>query len=384
MPDYQLILVIAAIVTILGGVFAAFKWGRHLFIKIWHFVTRYKPKVPRESIRVLPQIRGCRWSNGSVSGKPAMQVIGRWHVTNITGDNVLLLGAKIKKPKTEGHALTRHPRESIFGSYPILPGETTEVCSDFWIIPPMREEGEDFRTTVILTDQYGNEHKIKNVIFTGPEPKKPKKEEPPSESIHSIKDPIEKEIVAVLKAEINRYKQCGRRVGGLGSIQTTIQGKTYNGVGTEWREADSSKNQSISEDENSIQISSDNAQALLNLYGRLDNDEEKERFFNALFIRLNKSSEYAPVGYLVLFVCFSLDRLDDVIEEATKNLQGDNGYGFSDSLRLLDALLKFRHSSFTPENLDSIERSLATVKEHTFHIAERLAAIRAYRLSQDG
>ncbi len=381
--DYQLIGAIAAIVTILGGVFAAFKWGRGSLVSAWHFVTRYKPKVPRETIRILPQIRGCWWGNGSVAGKPAMQVVGRWHVTNITGDNVRLLGARIIKPKTEGHVLTRHPHENIFGSYPILPGETTEVDSDFWIIPPMRKEGEEFKTPVVLIDQYGNEHKIKNVVFTGPKPNEPKKEETPSEPIHSITDPIEKEIAAVLKAETNRYKECGRRVGGLGSIQTTIQGKSYKGIGTEWRETDSPKNQTITEDESTIQISSDNAEALLNLYQKLKTDEEKERYFEALFKRLDKNTEYAPVGYLILFVSFSLRKLDAALDGAIKKLQGDNAYGFSDFLRLLDALLKFRHSSFTSENLDSIERCITAVEEHTFRVEERLAAIRAYRLSHD-
>jgi hypothetical protein len=380
--DYQLIGAIAAIVTILGGIFAAFKWGRRFLVRLWHFVSRYKPKVPRESIRVLPQMHGCWWSNGSVSGKPAMQVVGRWHVTNITGDNIRVLAARTSKPKTTGHVLTRHPNDNVFGSYPILPGETTEVSSDFWIVPPVRKEGEDFKTAVILVDQYGNEHKIKNVVFKGPKLKEPKKDEPPSESIHSIADPIEKEIVAVLKAEVNRYKACGRRVGGLGSIQTTIQGKSYKGVGTEWREADSPKNQAIIEDESTIEISSDNAQALINLYGKLESDDEKDTYFRVLFDRLNRNTEYAPIGYLILYVSFQINKLETALNDAVENLQGDEAYGFSDLLRLLDSLLRFRHSSFSQENLDLIESALGGVQEHTFRIEERLAAIRAYRLSR--
>jgi hypothetical protein len=381
MMDYQLIGAIAAIFTILGGIVAAIKWGRNFPVKLFHFVTRFKPKVPRETIRALPQIHGCWWGNGSVSGKPAMQVVGKWYVTNITGDNVLLLGVRILKPRTEGHVLTRHPRENIFGSYPILPGETTEVCSDFWIVPPTRKEGEDLTTSVVLIDQYDNEHRIKNVVFTGPKPKEPREEEPPSESLHAIRDSLEKEIVAVLKAETNRYKECGRRVGGLGSLQTTINGKTYRGVGTEWREADSPKNQTITEAENSVELSSDNAQALLNLYSKLETDEDKERYFQALLSRLDKGTEYAPIGHLILFVCFSLNKVEEVLDAAVSSLQGDKAYGFSDLLRLLDALLKYRHSSFTPENLYSIERSLSNVKEHKFRIEERLVAIHAYRLS---
>lgn len=380
--DYQLIGAIAAIVTILCGIFAAFKWGRGLFVRLWHHVSRYKLRVPRETVRVLPQLHSCWWSNGSVGGKPAMQVVGRWHVTNITCDNVRLLAARTTKPKTEGHVLTRHPNENIFGLYPILPGETTEVSSDFWVIPPVRKVGEDFKTTVILSDQYGNEHKIKNVLFRGPQPKEPSKKEPPAEPIHSISNPIEKDVVAILKAEVNRYKECGRRVGGLGSIQTTIKGKSYKGVGTEWREADSPKNQTIMEDESAVEISSDNAQALMNLYAQLKSDDEREGYSNALVNRLNKQTEYAPVGYLILYVMFQLGRLNDALGKAKNDLQGDSVYGFSDMLKLLDGLLRFRHSAFSPETLDYIELVIHDVDEHTFRITERMAAIRAYRLSR--
>ena len=303
-----------------------------------------------------------------------MQVVGQWDVTNITANNVRLLSVRTLKPKSEGHVLTRHPNDNTFGSCPILPGETTEVTSDFWIVPPLRKEGEDFRTSVVFVDQYGNEHKIKKVVFKGHKPKEPKRDVPPSEAIHSISDPIEKEVAAVLKAEVDRYKACGRSIGGLGSIQTTIQGRSYRGVGTEWREADSPKNQSIVKDDNSVEIASDNARALINLYNKLITNEEKERYFQALFSRLHKGTEYAPIGYLILYVAFELNRLDSALNEAVKKLQGDKAHGFSDLLRLLDALLRFRHSLFTVECLDAIERSLINVKEHTFKIEERFGS----------
>jgi hypothetical protein len=371
--DYQLIAALAAIVTTIGGIFAFFKWGKGLWINLWHRVSRYKPKVPRETVRIVPHSQGFRWSNGTVAGQPSMHLIGRWHVTNITGDPVRLLTARITKPKTEGRIVTNHP---------IRPGETIDVSANFWITPPVRTVGKDFKATVILSDQYGNGHKIKNVLFRGPQPKPPDKNEPPIEPIYSISDPIEKDVVAVLKAEVNRYKECGRRVGGLGSIQTTIKGKIYKGIGTEWREANSPKNQTIIEDENAVEISSDNAQALINLHAKLISSAEQDRFFDALIERLNKDTEYAPVGYLILYVLFRLDRLSQVLDKAKNDLQGDSAYGFSDMLRLLDGLLRFRHSEFSPEMLDHIEKTIEGLEEHPFRIPERLSAIRAFRLAQ--
>jgi hypothetical protein len=295
----------------------------------------------------------------------------------------------------------RDPKDNIFGRYPILPGATTEVCTDFIVKPPILEEGQDFKTTVILIDQLGNEHKVKNVVFKGPKPKEPKKAEPPKESIHAISDPIEKEIVAVLKAEVNRYRECGRRVGGLGSVRTTYKGQTTRGVGTEWRIADSPENQSIILDVDTAKIVSDNTTALLKLYRKLRDDEERERFVAALLKRLSRSTEYAPVGYLILLVLFRIDRLSEALNTAKRDLHKDGAHGFSDLLRLLDGLLRFEHSvgrlqkplktakgdfhfersTFTPALLDEVERFVEGLDEDTFHIQERVAAIRVYRLA---
>lgn len=381
--DYQLVTLlgmVAAIITIVGAIYAALRWGGGLVHKLWHAVSRYKPKVPRETVRVLPQVGSCWWGEGKVGDRPAMQVVGGWHVTNITGNPVRLLAARISRPRTEGYLLARHPEENVYGSYPILPGQTTEVSSDFWVIPPVRKVGEDFKATVILTDQYGNEHKIKNVAFKGPRPKETEKKGPPIEAAHSILDPLEKQVVSVLKAEGNRYKACGRRVGGLGSIQTKIRDRIYIGLGTEWREAGSPKNQSIQLDEGEVLISSDTAEALLNLHAALSGDAEKQAFYDALLKRLDKRTEYAPVGYLMLFVLLQLDMLKAALDKAKSDLRGDGAYGFSDFLRFLDGLLRFRHTSFSSEMLDDVERFLEGIDEHTFKIQERVAAIRAHRL----
>jgi hypothetical protein len=312
-----------------------------------------------------------------------MQVVGRWHATNIIGEQVLLLGARLSKPPTDGHVMVRHPEQNIFGRYPIRPGATTEVSTDFWVMPPTKKEGQDLVANVILIDQYGNPHKVKAVRFRGP--RVPEiKVEPPRETIHSISDPIAKQVAAVLKSEVSRYGQCGRRVGGLGSIQTTLSGRQYAGVGTEWREADSPRNQSIVASPGDVHIDSDNAAALLNLYDHLGSEGERSRFVAAMLNRLSRATEYACVGYLVLYVLFLRGHMSLVLDKAKRDLQGDDAYGFSDLLRLLDALLRFRHDLFDEDMLDAVERFAEGLNEHTFGIAERLASIRASRLAARG
>jgi hypothetical protein len=131
-----------------------------------------------------------------------------------------------------------------------------------------------------------------------------------------------------------------------------------------------------------IMIESDNAAALLNLYGSLQTKEEQTRFVAALLKRLSKTTEYAPIGYFIFYVLFSIGHLSDALDTARKDLQGDAAYGFSDLVRLLDALLRFKHPEFDAKALDDVERFTEGLTEDTFRIAERLAAIRAVRLSQ--
>ncbi len=102
---------------------------------------------------------------GSSDGGPAMQIVSRWYVTNVTDRPVNILAAPMPRPKTTGHVITRHHNRDIYGRYTVPPGGTTEVSVDFWVKPPVRREGEEFKATIVLIDQFGNDHKVKNVLF---------------------------------------------------------------------------------------------------------------------------------------------------------------------------------------------------------------------------
>lgn len=380
----ELVYLAAAVATILTFVFFFFDRIKGGLRKVWHFLTRHRPKVPRETIRILPNLSRTWWHMGSLNGSPAMQVSSGFYVSNITDKDIYILGTRIVRPRKarkHGSVLVRHPEQNIYGNYPIIPEATTEVSASFSIHPAVRKYGEDFKASVVLIDQYTNEHEIKNIVFKGDKPKEPKKKETKLEAIHSISDLIEKEVAAVLKAEVNRYQACGRIVGGLGSIQTTYKGHSWIGVGTRWRESNSPKNQAIVLDPDNAQVESDNALVLLNLYKGIKNDEERSRFISSMLKRLAKGTEYAPIGYIILVVLLHTGHLAQALETAKRNLQNDGKYGFSDFLRLLEGLLYYKHPSFTLEHLDDVEKFLEGIDEHNFNIPERIAAIRAFRLA---
>jgi len=93
------------------------------------------------------------------------------------------------------------------------------------------QEGKPWQASLVFVDQYGNRHKIKNCTFksisAGNRPQSTEAEEYPYE----IADPIEKEVVSVLKAELSRYGMCGRICGGLGSVHLVYRGHAMSGVG---------------------------------------------------------------------------------------------------------------------------------------------------------
>jgi hypothetical protein len=127
-----------------------------------------KNAPPKQTLRLVLQPRGAWWHMGAVDAdkKPAMQVVCKWHVTNITTEQVVITTAFINKPKTEVILpLVKHPAENVYGGYPVLPKSTTELALDFWVQPPKCKEGETFKADVIVKDQFGNQHKIKGVEF---------------------------------------------------------------------------------------------------------------------------------------------------------------------------------------------------------------------------
>lgn len=125
-----------------------------------------KDALPKQTLKLVLQPRGAWWHMGSVNHSPAMQIVCEWHATNLTKIPVVVTTAFIKKPKTEAnHPMVKHPYKNVVGNYRIQPNDTTKLMLDFWIATPLRKEGETFKATVIVKDQFGNEHRIKDVEF---------------------------------------------------------------------------------------------------------------------------------------------------------------------------------------------------------------------------
>ena len=358
---------------------ALLSWAWKQCSKLWRSVIH--PEVPRRTLRLVPEDRANTWSMGSVNKRPAMQIDCHVFITNVCRADVLLCRVGLRKPSVAGEVLVRHPGKEVYGDYPILSGATTKVAAYFWIEPPVCQPDDPFVADVDFTDQFGNAHRLRKLTFR-PIPKKVA--EKPSvelEVVSQIHSRIEREVATVLQAEIDRYRACGRKVGGLGSLTTCYHGGQYRGMGTDWREADSPKLQSIVQDPENVRIESDNVGALMGFYRSLSAAEQEEAR-EALLARLSRDTPYAPVGYFIVYMLYCVGHLSDGLVTAKEELRGDSGYGFSECLRLVDGLLKWEYPAFTSKMLDDVEQFVSGLTEETFRIRERLAAVRTFLLSR--
>jgi len=315
----------------------------------------------------------------SVGGSVATSLDGRWRVANVLPDReVLIVGARIAGYRAQHvYINTQHPERDIYSpEYLIPPLTVSKVMTDFYFVPPITKPGRDLKASLILIDQFGNEHKLKT-IFKSPEKPAPRLPWPPEESLDAIQDPIAREVAGVLKTELRNFQERGRSIDGVGSVHASF----HDGA-SEWLAADAHRPQLILKPGDAT-ITSENANTLLHLYDRSTNDDENEktRFENALLHRLSRDTEYAAIGYFIVFVLFKARRGAGALWKSRADLRMSGTLAFNEVLRLLDGMLRADHCLIPDELLDEIERFVRGLPEQ-FRIPERITAIRAYRLAR--
>jgi uncharacterized membrane protein len=124
-------------------------------------------QIPNKTLTIIKKAgaHNCWWHMGKSGGKPAMQIVAKFMVTNICKFNVLPVLVKMKKPENLGHVMIRKHDENFYGRYMIPDGTTTDLSIDFWVIPPVRKEGDPFKADLAVVDQFGNEQGIMDVNF---------------------------------------------------------------------------------------------------------------------------------------------------------------------------------------------------------------------------
>lgn len=353
-----------------------------LFSPITRVLRWFYEQLPFKVIRRKPPLklgiiesswREHIWEYAKHRDKDIIVIHTHWQITNTLPYNLTALNVFLIKPeRIKGSVMIKNYKADIWGHYPIPQGYTTELDASFVIDRKYAKNFEDtIRAEIELQDPTGRTHKISNIIVKPMRKNSPKKEAFVIEDLSKIKGKTEKQVVAVLKNELEQYKVRGRREGRLGTVE-------WPKGAIEWRDADA-KIQFLFENSNKINIKSEHIDALLNLY-KSSSSQEKADVVSALLKRINENSEYRDVGYLIIFFLFEVGHLKEGLEVALKRLQKDKANAFSDVLRMLDFLLAFRYEEFEAPELDAIEAFVYSTKEHPFQIKERVNAIRVIQM----
>ena len=169
-------LIVTALGTLIAAMFAVLAWVRSwtLARRLWHWLKRPRLRIPRATLRIFPIRRyplmsDQRWHTALVGDQPAMQIISEWRVTNIAKEAIHIHRAHIVQPRkarTDGEVFVIDPRTNCAGDWMLAPRSTAQVLTQFFVHPPVCKEGEDFKAKIVFTDQFGNEHKTKWIVFT--------------------------------------------------------------------------------------------------------------------------------------------------------------------------------------------------------------------------
>jgi hypothetical protein len=343
--------------------------------------TAGRSRAQREKerrLRIVASPFACGWSDAKKGEERAIMLDLHATATNVSEVPVYVPRAYVVKPRSDAFVLVKAVDSNMHGNYAIPPGETTDIVAHFGIHPPIARNGEEVVVDIAFVDNFENAHRLRKVKFLPP-PAGKKRVEYAHEAVHAIEDPVEKQAVAVLKAEVARYQRIGRGTGGIGSVHTIRDGRTIAGVPSDGWTHGSHENSYITRDPNS-QIASENADALENLFRRLQSDDDRVRFVRALTSRIKANTEYASVAYLPLLALLRVGKLPEALTTAKAQLRGDSELGFDEFVRVLAALLTNQHQVFSDTDLDEIERFAEGLTEYAYEIPARVAAVRALRV----
>ena len=170
LSNLQIVLgVVVALLTILSIIFG---W----IGKIWRWASslwKAKPSVggidvPTKTVILIPMARpnALWWSLGSMGEQPLMQIVGDLNVTNISKHGVVLMVARLRKPKATGHVMIQRHNSSEYSTMDGIPaGAVSELRFSFYVQPPVCKTGKTFKADVAIIDQFNNEHWLNGLEF---------------------------------------------------------------------------------------------------------------------------------------------------------------------------------------------------------------------------
>jgi hypothetical protein len=269
-------------------------------------------------------------------------------VKNLTDNPLALVGVRLVKARVRGdvassdvsvRAVDRNIYGDAFSSgHAIPPGMALPASAHLMIRGvPWREPKTQVRVTIAITDDEGWEERVTMTMRVMPKPQAVAAL-PALEVVSSLSDLVEREVVAVLQAEITRYDKSDRSGGGLGSVHLVVDGHEMPSFGGDSWQPNSPKNQSLYVKPEDVELRSDNFESLMAYYARLSK-EERKRFEAALLDRIDPDPGYLRLTYFIVCALWKVGKLPEALGRAKARLpQGVmKAFGLSNTLMMFRA-----------------------------------------------
>ena len=186
--------------------------------------------------------QGSFWhSSKQPDGSVMTQISARFLVKNLTDDPLAVVSVRLVKPRLRGEVVssdvsTRAADRNIYGralqSGYVIPPKVSLPASAHMMIRsvPWPAPKNHIRLTIALRDDEGREERAKMTIRVMPQAQAVAAL-PALEIVSSLSNPVERQVAAVLQAELSRYDKCGRSAGGFGSVHLVVSGQVMTSFG---------------------------------------------------------------------------------------------------------------------------------------------------------
>jgi len=248
-------------------------------------------------------------------------------------------------------------------NHPVPPHGTVPAAVHIMVRGSLAAQGKSIRAFIIITDQHGEEYKIKNVHVGTHDPPPQRRpftqrvrdfqpfnwvrsdSEPPSAPMPWTFSPGFEYLdicESVLNEEQRSYAANGRLRGGLGSFNVGLQSEPNYG----WTTLGQIPQLLWDQDKATI-VSSPNLERIIKTHHQLS-QKDRDNLEGYLLSQLQKNSPFCEVSYFLFLALHRVGRTIDALLMARTFLRGDKVSAYSNLLGILSAVVSHEHFSIDP------------------------------------
>lgn len=357
----------------------------------------------RKSLVLIPQVNPWWYLAKQQDDTYVSQIALRIDTTNRSDRPVRILKVKLVRSRRHGGVLEATvmlpaPGGNLHSAaHPVPPHSTAVASVHIMVRGKLGREGKAISIAVELTDQAGELYRINGIRLSSHNqvpPKSPAREriamalqriknrfvpkvEPPLPTIWAAGAEFD-DVGLVLNEEKRNYSANGRRRGGLGSLNVTLQSQPNHG----WTAQGVVPNLLWDLQHRPPAIDSPNLARLIRLHAARSDDGKRE-LEDYLLSHLDRRSIYADVAYFIFMGLHRMGRTVDAVTVAQAQLAGDKVFGYSNLLGVLAALVSREHFDFDPALYRPLTNLLTDDPEPKFQLMEKMTLARLQHMDND-